>query len=323
MAERGVSNKNNRCVQSILENQVAQGCITDVQIVAVKCSCGSSWCPTCSKRRWAPNAAKRLRALDWRRTRHVVLTVDPGKFESPKAAYLRVKSDKSVAQLIHNLKRTAGIRVSNWIWFLEWHEDGRPHWHLFIEMERRGAADMLGVDTLGNYWPHGYVTEHFSQTKTHWQALTGTLSRKGYFENKKAYQSRLPQWAMTYDRSIRRFGAMVLRKQSKSPRSRSKGFSGKGKKDLGKLNRGRKNTGKGRAVRTRKKYREILEVCGKRTNIRVKRAGIKYWIKLFISYSMFRKSYEGEFVKGKGYVVNLHDHLFYKLLLKFSSPYPS
>jgi hypothetical protein len=59
----------------------------EVELVAIKCACGSSWCPTCSKRRWAPNVAEKLKAFDWQRTRQVVLTIDRKLFASGQEAY--------------------------------------------------------------------------------------------------------------------------------------------------------------------------------------------------------------------------------------------
>ncbi len=107
----------------------------DVQLIAMKCSCGSSWCPVCSLRRWAPESAKRLRKFDWERTRQVILTIDPNKeFETGQSAYEYMKEKKAIPQLIHNLKRTKGIGIVKWMWFLEWHRNGNPHWHLFIAL---------------------------------------------------------------------------------------------------------------------------------------------------------------------------------------------
>ncbi|GAB6098009.1 hypothetical protein JCM14469_42630 [Desulfatiferula olefinivorans] len=133
----------------------------DVRLVAMKCACGASWCPVCSKQRWAPGVAERLNEFFWRSTRQIVLTIDRNQFTSGQAAYEYVKEKKLLPQLIHNLRRTKNIVIHNWLWVLEWHRDGYPHWHLFVEVDREGAAGKIHFKNILQYWTIGNATESY------------------------------------------------------------------------------------------------------------------------------------------------------------------
>ncbi len=200
------------CIESIegfdTKNEIKKIKADEVRLVGMKCRCGSSWCPICSKQRWAPSVAERLKAFDWQRTRQIVLTIDRKQFETGQEAYEHVKQKKMLPQLIHNLRRTKGIAIENWLWVLEWHKDGYPHWHLFAEVDKPGAAGKIYFENIKQYWGIGNVNESYIKTKKHWDDMTGYFGRKGYFEKKKAHQARLPMWALDHNKAIRRLGAM-------------------------------------------------------------------------------------------------------------------
>lgn len=82
-----------------------------------------------------------LMQFKWQHVRHVVLTVDPKKF-SPQEAFDFVQEHKCIPAMIRNLSRTKDINVTDWRWFLEFHKDGRPHWHLLLQMEKRGRGQV-------------------------------------------------------------------------------------------------------------------------------------------------------------------------------------
>ena len=154
----------------------------EVQIIGCKGSCNSVWCPECYKRKGGSKRfANRLSELDYKATRQVVLTVDLKKFDgSGQKAFEVLKSFKAIPQFIHNLKRTSKINVVDWVWVLEWHTDGAPHWHLFIQT-LQGKKGKIGNATLLRHWPYGLVFESFIKSKKHWLKFTDYFSANGYF----------------------------------------------------------------------------------------------------------------------------------------------
>jgi hypothetical protein len=148
--------------------------------------------------------AKRLRKMDWRYVREVVLTIDPKKWDDPETVYLEIRGKKSIPQIIHNFERTKGRNIKDWVWCLEFHRSGHPHWHLFVEAEVAGKAGMLTGEALRQYWRYGAVYESFVKDENHWNNLTDYFGRKGYFQKDKAHQGRLPEWALKYTKPIRR-----------------------------------------------------------------------------------------------------------------------
>lgn len=124
--------------------------------------------------------------------------------------------------MIYNLKRTAGVYITDWLWFLEWHTGGYAHYHLFIEVRDAGSSGQIGGGLLRHYWPYGRVVEGYVTDLDHWRSLTGYFNKKGYFERKweagdngeenrdgslhQDHQIVLPEWAAKYRKSIRRFG---------------------------------------------------------------------------------------------------------------------
>ena len=100
---------------------------------------------------------RRLKTFDWRRTRQIVVTVDPSRFSSAQEAYEHVSNNRLIAGLIRNIERgkklknkdgswayiksgyvmedgkrkwqpgTEPLKISGWCWFLEWHKNGFPH----------------------------------------------------------------------------------------------------------------------------------------------------------------------------------------------------
>ena len=179
-------------------------------MVLRKCRCGSVWCPICFRANKAKSISDRLRRMDWRYVRHVVLTIDPVKFPDPEAAFLDVREKKAIPQVVHNLSRTKQRFIQDWLWCLEFHRSGHPHWHVFFEVEHAGKDGMLTGEVLRQYWTYGAVREDYMHNEKHWDAFTTYFGSKGYFSKDKAHQARLPEWAQKYDTPIRRSGSKRL-----------------------------------------------------------------------------------------------------------------
>lgn len=290
----------------ILDKPPTGGCKADeIELTGVKCSCGSVWCPNCYVKRRAQQIAERLRTFNWRSTRHVILTVDPKKFKNGQEAHEYVTSRKMIAQLIHNLRRTKGVLVRDWMVCLEWHSNGYPHWHLFIDVTVQGKRGMIGGDNLRQYWPIGTVRESFIKSKAHWHRFTGYFKKHGYFEKKKAHQGMLPKWAKEGTKRIRRSDSMrqkkplskVMPPQVKPPRRKPK------------------------PPREPKSYSEIISQCGTRTNVMFWYEGRPLWKVFHIPYWQFKKL-PGKYVDRHGYVTRMPFNDFYIFHQLYGSPDP-
>ncbi len=186
------------------------------KIYGYKKSCSISWCQSCFVNQGiSKKIAQRLSVLKYKATRQVVLTIDLKKFSgSGQEAYETIKKKGAINQFIHNLQRTSGIIIHDWVWILEWHKAGDPHWHLFIETEE-GKKGQIGNKNLLKHWNYGLVFESYIKSKTHWGKFTDYFSANGYFDPKskceskdKTHQLELPKWANEIDDySIRKYGS--------------------------------------------------------------------------------------------------------------------
>lgn len=288
----------------------------EVQIIGCKGSCNSVWCPECYKRKGGSKRfANRLSELDYKATRQVVLTVDLKKFDgSGRKAFEFLKSCKAIPQFIHNLKRTSKINVVDWVWVLEWHTDGAPHWHLFIQTIQ-GKKGKIGNATLLKHWQYGLVFESFIKSKKHWQKFTDYFSANGYFNPKqsterkdKRHQLELPEWAKNYTCRIRKTGAMVRKKDISNDIEES--FIEDLTEDK-KLKNEQCNNAKSEKKHT---YKEILDSCGKSTFCLIRRGkNNQVWLRINISYSCFM-AFPGEYIPGVGYVVQMKLNDFFLFL---------
>jgi hypothetical protein len=262
-------------------------------LIGRKCACGSVWCLICFKLRRVPQIIERLLGFDWQSTRHVTLTIDRKKFSDGEQAHEYVTSKKLIAQVIHNLRRTKGITVRDWSWYLEWHRDGFPHWHLFIDVVTKGKEGMIGGDNLRQYWKIGAVRESHIRSALHWKRLTGYFQKHGYFEKSKAHQSTLPQWARQGKKRIRRSDSMRKPKALDAPPPPQGSESEAPIPQISWVSTDPKS------------YAEILDACGMKTLI-CRKDGPSYKERVFfIPYREFRQ-FRGEYLEGQGYAVQMH-----------------
>ena len=91
------------------------------QIEAKKCSCHSSWCESCWKRRGKRGLVDRLQSKNWKRVRHVVLSVDPSLYRDGEAAYDDITRRRGIGKLIKNLERTDKVRIVDYVVCLALH----------------------------------------------------------------------------------------------------------------------------------------------------------------------------------------------------------
>ena len=269
----------------------------DVMILGCKGSCSSVWCSECYTRKGGSRrVAEQLSLFDFRRTRQLVLTCDPKKFQGPQQAFEFLRDKKAIPQFIHNLKRTSNVKIEKWLWVLEWHINGFPHWHLFVEVEKTGKAGMIGNEKILRHWNYGIIHESYIRNERHWKQFTTYFGKAGYFDPKqksgdrKSHQRELPEWAMNVTYRIRKMSSSIPRDapdQDEMIEEKEEPFE--------KVER---NTPK-------KTYAEILGGCGESTLCEIwyddKHT---FWKKLMIPYKEFINIC-GEYVHGMGYQIQM------------------
>ena len=104
-----------------------------------KSSCRSSWCPSCWRFLKKPLVG-RIRSMNWRHVREVMVSVDRSIYENGEQAFDDITLRRGVGNLIKNLQRTDGVTILDWVCVTEWHEDGFPHWHILVETEEQEQA---------------------------------------------------------------------------------------------------------------------------------------------------------------------------------------
>ena len=308
---------------------------------AQKCACNLIWCPNCFKRRWVSKEVARLLQFNWTKTRQVILTFSRKALKDGEEAYQYTQDHKLIAGFIRNLKR--GLKVKKgktWAWkfppvmiskyryFLEWHKDGFPHYHIFIEVESEGKKGMIGQDFIHYYWPDGVIIKEkpFKSLK-HWHYTIGDLKKFGYFGREKKHQTTLPAWALDRgDIKIYRSGgsrsgdtqakdaldhyaADAVERLKKrtifnevATTALSKWvelISKDGVKEF--VN---KETGEIMMVEE-KTYRDRLKACGQETKIKIVAAGRTIEGIFKIPYHKIVKQFKGIYIKGEGYVFKI------------------
>lgn len=188
--------------------------------------------------------------------------------------------------MIWNLRRTKEIGVVNWLWIMEFHRNGFPHFHLFIEVAIAGQGGMIGGDTLRHYWTVGRVMENHIFSKEHWNILLGYFEKHSYFGEGKEHQLELPDWAKGMKKRIRRWGAMI-QPQLNGEAAR------------------RNHPGLGLRHFTMRSYQVILETCGQKTRVKVNGDMVAVDVVIGVPYWELRKKIPGNYVQGLGYVCDL------------------
>lgn len=238
--------------------------VQEAQMKVYSCTCRSAWCEHCSKFCATSDTIRdRLSLLDWSSVRQVVLTVSR---EVPAdVAMEKIRKNRSIAKLIKAL----GLKDRRWLWVLEFHADGYPHWHLFIE-NRAGKAGMIGKNNVARYWKHGHVWESYPKDKKHWGAITGYHRKAGYFAGEtKKHQLTLPPYLMESNR-VRKFASNykndLMEKLKRSNKDKDSGVL----TEAAKQDQPRKPS-KYVKKRVQKSYQDRLSACN--TTCKVEKGG--------------------------------------------------
>jgi len=296
----------------------------EVVILARKCKCGSVWCESYScVKPWIERTSRDLVEFDWKRTREIVLTVDPGKFENGKEAYDYIRDHKLIPGFLRNIQRGKRVKAGkNWIWkyrpvqitkwmtFLEWHKNGFPHWHVFIETVEYGRFSRIGGDMIRHYWPVArWVKENFIRSQKHWDYQLGHFEKKGYFHKSKQHQTRLPTWALEIP-GLRIRRSTHSRREGEIQKDEFDGIPALGKgwnidPETGEILKPEIMT-----------YGKRLDLCGKRTFLTVYTKQKEVDGLFDIPYQEVKKDHPGEYREGVGYLFSVNEGEAEKLLTK-------
>lgn len=262
-----------------------------VDIAIQKHRCMSSWCPVCFRLYVAPQISAKMQSMNWASVRIITLTIDREQFADGEAAYQKVKDSQAISAMCRNFVRFAGKEIKNWLWVLEWHEDGFPHWHLVVEMRQSGRRSMIGQEIIHKYWPWGRIREGYVSDARHWRNISGYLQKKGYLTggDDKGHQTELPEWAKNYGHRIKRRGSMRIMKSS--------GFSMEGKNVI-------KIGEKFHVINDcERSYKIKLEACGQSTKVKIISSKYRFpEIELSIPYAQILKEVgELQYCKGLGF----------------------
>lgn len=178
-----------------------------IRVVGNRCGCGGSFCQNCGKLA-VRRGLRKMVPMDWERVRCLEITVDRKKFKNPREAVKALQ--KEVGYLIDEL-RIQGIKIGRWVRFLEWHEDGFPHYHVYAEVEKSGRQGMIGYALLQSLWKHGLVREKQVESEAHWKNLLGYAGKTGYLHKAKRHQVVYPEWLLDSSDRLRRVSSNITK----------------------------------------------------------------------------------------------------------------
>lgn len=313
----------------------------EIPVAGRKCCCHSVWCPTCFRYLYLNKIKKTFAPFDWRFTRQVVLTIDPANFLSPVEALTHIRQKRSVGEFVrrlrHGVREKIGkewrwkykpIKIVRWAWFLEWHSNGFPHFHVFLMLDKEGKAGMIGNEFLRDSWNlSSWVREEYFHSEKHFKTLTGYYADKGYFEKDKKHQGILPDVIMDNIRGkIKRYGSSEQKEKKKKNehvnlehnyRICAAFFEKMGNQtkikqkkrsaiDINSIVKGLADSFQNDLNHHSIHYRVILGKCGSKTMIELDLKNYRLLAECNIPYDEWKSKAKGEFVNGRGIIRKLN-----------------
>ncbi len=212
-----------------------------------------------------------------------------------------------------------GILIHDYIWILEWHGDGFPHWHFLVLVNKKGRSGRIAnkIDLTETWGRAKFVKEGYIHDEIHWKRLVGYVAKHGYFGDGKKSQGMLPEWAKKLPKNgdnrirIKRMERMRkdIRNGGKVARTSPKSVTLKDIEALLKAFNGSlyiEEAGDFEEVFVNKaiSWGEYLASCGAKTLMTVSTKLFFLTMKISVSYNEIR-SLTGEYQKAKGYIVEL------------------
>lgn len=167
----------------------------DVSVYPKRCL--SVWCPNCSSKSFSNKRIQHyFKSFQWETTRHVIVTVS--RAVSSERIYRHVQRTKRLSRFPRRISNLNG----KYLWVLEWHHDGYPHWHIMVENE-----GMIGKKKIEKEWKLGLVWEQQIKSAHHWASITGYHEKAGYLGGNKKHQIKLPDYLEGL--MVRKFGTNI------------------------------------------------------------------------------------------------------------------
>jgi hypothetical protein len=285
------------------------------------CLCKSSWCKKCHKLYYIPKYKDYIQTFDFRKTRHVILTTDRGKFIDCLDALRTITEKKSLSAFIRKLRNGKKTKVGGqWVWLyepikikqalavLEFYEDGFPHWHLLIEVSGSGKNGMIGGANLHRAWKHGIVKETYFRDAKHWKNIAGYFADTGYFEKGKEYQTELPEEIKEhYERRIRRITYYPGKKDGVYEEERPDISEAEAFEEVSKFFDGKKKEQQANDKEKRKiNYKVILGQCGTKTYLKTVLHGYLIQMILPVPFKTMKEILNPIYEDGRGYVCKMN-----------------
>jgi len=285
------------------------------------CLCKSSWCDKCHKLYYVPTYKDRIKEFDFRKTRHIILTTDRHKFYNNLIALEEITGEKCLHAFLRKLERGKKKKIGKeWIWefepvkiskalaVLEFYEDGYPHWHFLIEVEKEGKEGMIGGEILHWAWSRGIVRETYFRNENHWKNIAGYFAAKGYFEKGKEYQTRLPDNIKeNMNRRVRRITQYFNRKGKNIDEEIKPDMTEK--EAFEEVSKYFEQIAKGQTEEKEEKdfvgYKTILEKCGQKTFIStiVNQKAVEMIVP--VPFKVLKELIKPEYEPGKGYMCTI------------------
>jgi len=318
-----------------------------VPVSGKKCCCHSVWCPSCFSIMYHDKVLDKFNPFDWKKTRQLTLTVNPDLFDSGSAAIMYIRENRTTGEFIRRLKRGVKtkvgnkwiekykpVKISRWAWFLEWHANGFPHYHIFIETPVAGSAGMIGADFIRDSWGLStWVNESYFKNEEHFSNLTGYYAHKGYFDKGKKHQGILPDEIKENVKSrIKRYGSSPENLAEKLKNAREKkaklkedqnfkevemfftnirneaspGALDQVIEDTKEIRRKLIKNFNGDKEKRRLDYSLLLASCGQKTFVSLDLGEYRLYAEVSIKYEDWKNKFSGEFVNGRGRVNRLN-----------------
>lgn len=269
-------------LQKIWKEKVQDRLFQTGQLNVYSCLCRSPWCPQCSKTgKVAETIRERLSLMRWDKVRQVVLTVNREK--APAETFETIRKTRAISKTIKKL----GLNGSNWLWVLEFHKGGYPHWHLFIETTR-GGSGMIGKKAIQRAWKHGLVWETYAKTEKHWKAITGYHKKTGYFAAEtKQHQLELPEYLQDSNRVRKYASNFKTPAEEKKDRAKKENIEASKRIHMEQddLTIPEDKVFHVKQTRKQRPYRDRIEGCNKTSKVRCNNA----WIEVKMSGKETRK----------------------------------
>lgn len=309
----------------------------NTNVIIRKCRCNSVWCEICGRKVIMKIMSKIYEEWNFRFVRHIILTVDRELFENGREAYYSIQREKRISEAMKKIRKQVlenGLTIKDYDWFLEWHKDGFPHWHLLLFVDKQGKAGQIAskVDFKKIWHFARHVHEEYIRNMNHWNNFVGYASKTGYLEKGKKYQVVLPDWA----RKKKKTGKGRLRiKRHERMRGNGDGICKMPKymtNDMKQewIHKRYKLTDEeyyvpgsgeffegdvddqGRSLNISEEdltWGEILDRCGSQSEITFARENLRGTFRINIPYSQLKKY--GEYMEGQGLIAKVDRRLLW------------